>query len=119
MAVTVCASIQQPPSLARIIKVNLTSVDGMAIGRNLHADNNMIRRLHSVELSLFTTAQEDYNAVATTLTFATDTHKNCVNFTIYEDGIVELDENFSVILSSQDDVRLDPDVTVVTINGIK
>ena len=64
---------------------------------------------------LLIVAPEDYNAVTTTLTFDPDTSRNCVDFTGFEDGIVEPDENFTVSLTSGDDVVLTPDTAVVTI----
>ena len=41
--------------------------------------------------------------------------RQCVEFTGIEDGIVEPNENFTVTLTSNDDVNLNPDVAVVTI----
>ena len=44
----------------------------------------------------------------------------CVDFTGLEDGINdESDEYFTVSLTSTDDVTLNPDIAVVTINGTK
>ena len=41
--------------------------------------------------------------------------RRCVDFTGFEDGIVEPNENFTVTLTSGDEVDLTPDVAVVTI----
>ena len=41
--------------------------------------------------------------------------RQCVDFTGVEDGIVEPNENFTVTLTSDDEVDLTPDVAVVTI----
>jgi hypothetical protein len=41
--------------------------------------------------------------------------KQCVEFTGKEDDIVESNENFTVTLTSGDEVELNPDVAVVTI----
>ena len=41
--------------------------------------------------------------------------RQCVNFTGFEDNIVEPNENFTVTLTSDDEVDLTPDVAVVTI----
>ena len=43
----------------------------------------------------------------------------CVDFTSLEDGINdESEENFTVSLTSTDDVKLNPGMAVITINGI-
>ena len=41
--------------------------------------------------------------------------RQCVEFTINEDFIIEPEENFTITLTSGDDVVLNPDVAVVTI----
>ncbi len=54
-------------------------------------------------------AGEDYTAVSETLIFTNDTvFPVCIEITILQDGIVELTEEFSVILTS-----LSPDELVV------
>ena len=70
-------------------------------------------------LNLFHAAPGDYKAVNRTLTFTPNTKRQCVNFTGLEDGINdESDENFTVTLTrGRDNVVLDPDMAVVTING--
>ena len=50
-----------------------------------------------------------------TLTFSPSMTRHCVEFTGKEDGIVEPNENFTVTLTSNDEVDLNPDVAVVTI----
>ena len=49
------------------------------------------------------------------MTFDEDTNRNCVTFTGAEDNVVDPNENFTVILTSTDDVNLRPDTAVVTI----
>ena len=60
-------------------------------------------------------APGDYNAVSTVLIFDEDTSTNCVTFTGVEDNVVDPNENFTVVLTSQDDVILMPNMAVVTI----
>ena len=50
-----------------------------------------------------------------TLIFSPSMTRHCVQFTGKEDGIVEPNENFTVTLTSNDEVDLNPDVAVVTI----
>ena len=70
-----------------------------------------------IHYSLFIplSAPGDYNTVTTTLTFDEQTSRNCVNFTGFEDNVVEPNENFTVILTNGDDVILIPDIAIVTI----
>ena len=49
------------------------------------------------------------------LTFSPSLTRQCVEFTGKEDGIVEPNENFTVTLTSDDEVDLNPDVAVITI----
>ena len=60
-------------------------------------------------------APGDYNSVMTTLTFDENTERNCVDFTGFEDDVVDPNENFTVVLTGGDDVILMPDTAVVTI----
>ena len=68
---------------------------------------------------LLIAAPGDYNTVTITLTFDPDTSRNCVNFTGFEDGISEPDENFTVSLTGGNDVVFNPDMAVITITGTK
>ena len=53
--------------------------------------------------------------MSTVFTFDEDTNRNCVTFTGAEDDVVDPNENFTVVLTSADDVKLTPDTAVVTI----
>ena len=63
----------------------------------------------------FLVAPGDYDSVTELLTFSPSMTRQCVEFTGKEDGIVEPNENFTVTLTSGDEVDLNPDVAVVTI----
>lgn len=60
-------------------------------------------------------APEDYNAVTTTLTFDATNSRRCVEFTGFEDDVVDPNENFTVTLTGGNDVELEPDMTTVLI----
>ena len=72
--------------------------------------------MHNTSFSyIIIIAPGDYTPVATTLTFTPEMTRQCIEFTGREDDIVEPNENFTVTLTSEDDVVLTPDVAVVTI----
>ena len=60
-------------------------------------------------------APADYNAITTVLTFSPSILRQCVNFTLPDDEIVEGQERFTVIIDSTDNVTLTPDIAVVEI----
>lgn len=113
--VTVCASIRPgSPALAKTVEVELMSVDGSAIGTEMNKHNSEVY-MPLFHCSFVFTAPEDYNAVTETLTFDQDNSRNCVEFTGFEDDVVDPNENFTVILTGGDDVTLIPDTAIVII----
>ena len=68
----------------------------------------------SFPLSSFA-ASEDYNAITTELTFDGSNSRRCVEFTAFEDDVVDPNETFTVTLTGGNDVNLTPDTAIVTI----
>ena len=120
--IEICARLRPPPTLGREVVVMFSTQDGTATAGEYIAMMTESKSIYNV--NLFPDGSDnlgsgDYVDVSTLLTFDADTSRVCVNISVPNDGIVEAPENLVVVLAETGppgEVRLDPNMAVVTIN---
>ena len=109
--VQVCVELNAMEATQREFSVTLTTSDDSGI-LNIYDRSNQ-------KLIFAALVERDYTDISSILTFANNSmagDMECVNVTIIDDDALEIDETFTVTLTTSDfAVILDNDVTVITI----